>query len=101
MGKVNISDPAFAGGMAKDQNLNDPNSDEWDDLFKTPALIHGLLKVAGSSSDMVETKLNTIKTILAGTVADIPAKSPPTTVNSRIDGQVRPKEPIKLNGHEQ
>lgn len=99
--KLTQSDPAFAGGMAKDQeNLNDPASTSWDDLFKTPSLIHGILKVAGNSPEMVDTKLNAIKTILGSTIVDIPATSAPTTVKSRVDGQVRPKEQ-KLNGHEQ
>lgn len=87
--------------MKKDQgNLNDPLPDKWDDIFKTNIPIHGLLKVAGSSIEKVDEKLNAIKSVLGSTIVDIPATSAPTTVQSRIDGQVRPKEK-NLNGHEQ
>ena len=43
--------------------LNDPEQSKWDSLFNVVP-IHGLLKMAGSSSEEVESKLNDIKTIL-------------------------------------
>ncbi|KAI9775231.1 MAG: hypothetical protein M1839_001349 [Geoglossum umbratile] len=90
---VKNSDPAFAGGMKKDgTNLNDPEPKEWHPLFRSES-IHGLLKVAGSSADQVETKLNRIKGLLGHptVIADIEAQSLPASVNSRVDGQVREK----------
>lgn len=90
-------------GMAMDgpNNLNDPPSSTWDPLFNI-ATIHGLLKVAGSSRDMIERKLNDIKSILGHptVIKDIPGQSPPTNVNSRLDGHVRPWVQHK-NGLEQ
>ena len=89
-------------GMAIDgpKNLNDPLLDDWDPLFKQR--IHGLLKVAGSSPSMVEKKLDDIKSVLGHptVIKDIAGQSPPTSVNSRVDGQVRPYE-NKMNGREQ
>jgi hypothetical protein len=80
--------------------LNDPASSEWDDLFKSTAAppIHGVFKVAGNSPAMVDAKLNAIKNTLGVTIVDVAAKSPPTTQNSRADGQVRPGD---FKGHEQ
>ena len=101
--KVAASDAAFSGGMAADgSNLNDPAVANWDPLFKTTSPIHGVIKVAGSDASVVNSKLIAIQAILkVGTViTDIPGQSLPMTVNSRIDGQVRPKEK-GLNGHEQ
>ena len=90
-------------GMAIDgpKNLNDPPQSKWDDLFKV-ATIHGLLKVAGNSAAIIESKLNDIKSVLGHStvIKDIAGLSPPTRVNSRLDGQVRPRKDGK-NGHEQ
>ena len=98
---LKLSDPAFDLGMAVDgpRNLNDPPPSKWDPLFnKVP--IHGLLKVAGSCPEEVESKLNAIKSVLGHptVIKDIAGQSPPTTVNSRLDGQVRP---LKKRGFEQ
>ena len=90
-------------GMAIDgpKHLNDPPPSTWDPLFKI-APIHGLLKVAGNSPDIIERKLNDIKSVLGHptVIKDIAGQSPPTNVNSRLDGQVRPLEQ-RLNGYEQ
>ena len=105
------SDPAFFKGMAKDipkgkpkdgpNELNDPPVAEWDPLFNTDP-IHGLLKVAGNSQEIVDSRLGEIKSILGhpSIIADIAGQSLPTSTNSRLDGHVRPKEQ-RLNGHEQ
>jgi hypothetical protein len=79
--------------MKKDgPNLNDSEWKDWDPLFQSQS-IHGLLKVAGSSADQVKTKLERIKGLLGHptVIADIEAQSPPASVNSRVDGQVREK----------
>ena len=90
-------------GMGVDgpKNLNDPPHSDWDPLF-TVAPIHGLLKVAGNSLEIVESKLNDIKSVLGHPtiIKDIAGQSPPTSVNSRIDGHVRPRED-HMNGREQ
>lgn len=103
LGNLTTSDPAFAAGMATDgpKNLNDPAPASWDPLFNTTP-IHGILKVAGSSPEIVNSKLDGIKSILGypTIIADIAAQSLPTSANSRVDGQVRPKDQ-GLNGHEQ
>ena len=102
LANLKLSDPAFDIGMAVDgpRNLNDPRHSTWDPLFKN-APIHGILKVAGNSLEEVERKLNEIKDVLghsAGVIKDIAGQSPPTTVDSRVDGHVRPWD---LKGHEQ
>ncbi|KAL9045577.1 MAG: hypothetical protein Q9214_001401 [Letrouitia sp. 1 TL-2023] len=96
------SDPAFAAGMAAEDKLNDPPVARWDPLFKATTPVHGVIKVAGSDPDMVNSRLVLIQLILKlGTlITDIAGQSPPTSVSSRIDGQVRPKDK-GLNGHEQ
>ena len=103
LNNLKLSDPAFDNGMAFDgpRNLNDPPHSKWDPLF-TKSPIHGLLKVAGNSPVMVETKLKEIKSILGypNNIKDIAGHSPPTIENSRLDGQVRPLDQ-HLNGHEQ
>ena len=103
MDSVKKSDPAFAAGMAVDgpKNLNDPPLAKWDPLFNTDP-VHGILKVAGNSPEIVNSKLDDIKSILGHPtiIADIAAQSPPTTTNSRLDGQVRPRDQ-DLKGHEQ
>ena len=85
-------------------NLNDPALSEWDTLFTSETSpIHGILKIAGNSADTVISKLNEIKKILGHPciIADIATQTPPSTsVNSRLDGQVRP-ESLGLKGHEQ
>ena len=104
-------DSAFFKGMAKDilkgkpkdgpNELNDLPVAEWDPLFNTDP-IHGLLKVAGNSQEIVNSKLGEIKSILGhpSNIADIAGQSLPTSTNSRVDGHVRPKEQ-RLSGHEQ
>ncbi|KAI9891154.1 MAG: hypothetical protein M1814_002997 [Vezdaea aestivalis] len=94
---LQATDPRFNGGMAADKDdFNDPAIDQWDALFNNSP-IHGLLKVAGDCPQSVDYKLITIKQILGDSIADIAANSPPTNVNSRLDGHVRP-QPFK--GHE-
>ena len=103
LNNLKLSDPAFDMGMAIDgpRNLNDPPHSTWDPLFNI-APIHGLLKVAGNCTDIIESKLNDIKSILGHptVIKDIAGQSPPTSVDSRLDGQVRPWEQ-RMNGHEQ
>ncbi|KAI9656915.1 MAG: hypothetical protein M1831_004463 [Alyxoria varia] len=102
LNNLQFSDPAFDVGMATDgpKNLNDPHHSTWDPLFNK-APIHGLLKVAGHSSDIVESKLSDIKSVLGHPIIikDIAGQSPPTSVDSRLDGQVRPWE-TRMNGFE-
>ncbi|ERF74220.1 hypothetical protein EPUS_03410 [Endocarpon pusillum Z07020] len=99
---LTTSDPAFAAGMARDgpENLNDPAPTSWDPLFNASP-IHGILKVAGHCQEIVNSKLDEIKKILGypNIIADIAAQSLPTSANSRVDGQVRPKDQ-GLNGRE-
>ncbi|KAK0642165.1 hypothetical protein B0T16DRAFT_449408 [Cercophora newfieldiana] len=83
------SDPAFYTGMKKDgpKSLFDPPVTRWDPLFQ--ANIHGVLKVAGSDKDQVESRLKQLKEALgydSGVIVDIPARSPPTDALSRVDG---------------
>ena len=89
-------------GMAVDgpKSLNDPPLSDWDPLFKHR--IHGLLKVAGSSPSMIEKKLEGIKSVLGHPtiIKDIAGQSPPTSLNSRVDGKVRPYK-HQMNGREQ
>ena len=107
LAKLEESDPAFYLGMAKDgpDSLNDPIVKNWDPLFQHTSsdTMHGLLKVAGSDPAIINAKLHSIKTDLgysSGIIGEIAGQSLPTTKNSRVDGQVRPKEK-KLNGREQ
>ena len=88
-------------------NLNDPPQTSWDPLFNTTTTtsktpIHGVIKVAGSSLEIVNNKLTDIKNTLnyPTLIVDIAGNSLPTNDNSRVDGQVRPKSQ-GLNGHEQ
>ena len=83
------------------KNLNDPSRIQWDGLFWRGA-VHGLLKVAGSSPETIESKLKDIKDKLGHptNIKDLPYQSSPTNANSRVDGHVRPWEQ-RLNGHEQ
>ena len=89
--------------MATDgpKSLNDPPPSKWDPLFNTVP-IHGLLKVAGSSQEVINSKLQDLKSILGhgSVIADIAARSLPSSMDSRLDGQVRPREQ-GLKGHEQ
>lgn len=89
--------------MAQDgpDHLFDPPAADWDPLFNTTP-IHGILKIAAESQESVDSKMDDIKRILGhpNVIADIPASSLPTAQNSRLDGQVRPKEE-GLKGHEQ
>ncbi|KAL8788622.1 MAG: hypothetical protein Q9195_007217 [Heterodermia aff. obscurata] len=101
LNNLKLSDPAFDMGMPIDgpKNLNDPLRSEWDPLFRHR--IHGLLKVAGSCPSMVEKKLDDIKSVLGHptVIKDIAGHSPPTSVDSRVDRQIRTYE-SKMNGHE-
>ncbi|EXJ62099.1 hypothetical protein A1O7_02532 [Cladophialophora yegresii CBS 114405] len=101
LAKIKISDPAFFLGMKQEDpsKMHDPPLEEWHPLFGQD--IHGLLKIAGSDPAIINTKLHNIKAILGhGTVInDIVYSSEPTTENSRVDGQVRPKDK-QLNGRE-
>ena len=98
---LKLSDPIFDMGMKEDgpDNLNDPKVDDWDPLFNNLTL-HGLLKVAGSSPEMVNEKLNHLKRILdhPHVIKDINGNSPPTTANSMLEGNTRPG---KEHGREQ
>ena len=100
---MRLSDPAFDKGMRFDgpENLNDPPYTSWDPVFRS-APIHGLLKVSGSNLDIVESKLNELKSVLGHStvIKDIAGQSPQTSVKSRLDGQVRPLKDRK-NGFEQ
>jgi hypothetical protein len=63
--------------------LSDPRTD-LDPPFDQHVVIHGLLKVAGSSPEMVDRRLEEIKTALKhGTVINDVART------SRIDGATR------------
>lgn len=98
---LKLSDPIFDVGMTEDgpNNLNDPPVDEWDSLFRTTT-IHGLLKVAGSSLQIVDDELSHIKRILGYPyfIKDIEGNSPPTNTKSKLEGHTRPG---KDHGHEQ
>ena len=88
-------------GMGKDgpKNLNDPPQAKWDPLFRMTR-IHGLLKVAGNSEKVIESKLSEIQGVLGHSIVikDIPEQPPPTGKVSRVDGHTRPS---KNHGHEQ
>ena len=81
------------------KNLNDPLVKEWDPLFRKKT-IHGLLKVAGSSPEIVKKELDDIKSILGypNVIIDIDGNSLPTKANSMLEGNTRPG---KEHGHEQ
>jgi hypothetical protein len=94
---ISSADPSFFKGMANDTMLIDPPKDDWDDLFKSSTAnpIHGLLKVAGDSKEQVNKHLDSIKKTLnhsGPTVKDIPGKSEPTEIPSRVDGWTRPND---------
>ncbi|CAO2652321.1 Nn.00g006040.m01.CDS01 [Neocucurbitaria sp. VM-36] len=111
-GVLKNTDPAFHAGMAaksETDSLSDPDFTQWDPLFKSKSTpIHGLLKIAGSDADEVNKKLQAILKVLQhGTVTlDVKGISPPNTVESRIDGAVKPKgfnldgKIVDLNGKE-
>lgn len=88
-------------GMKEDgpENLNDPPVDDWDPLFRSTT-IHGLIKVAGSDTKIVEDELARIKSILGHpyVIKDIDGTSSPTTAKSKVEGNTRPG---KQHGHEQ
>ena len=79
-------------GMADDgpKNLNDPPVDSWDPLFRT-TVIDGLLKVAGSDSQMINDKLEQLKRILGHpqVITDIEGNSPPSLTQSKLEGHTR------------
>ncbi|KAL9614441.1 MAG: hypothetical protein Q9167_001044 [Letrouitia subvulpina] len=97
---LKLSDPIFDMGMREDgpNNLNDPPVDDWDPLFRKTT-IHGLLKVAGSSPEIVNNELDHVKRILGYPyiIKDIDGNSPPTKTNSKLEGNTRPG---KEHGHE-
>ena len=88
-------------GMGTDgpNNLNDPDVNDWDPLFKANT-IHGLLKVAGSDSKIINDKLERLKQILGHprVITDIEGNSPPSLTKSKLEGNTRPG---KQHGHEQ
>ena len=88
-------------GMKEDgpNNMNDPPVEKWDPLFKG-STIHGLLKVAGSSPEIVNKKLDHMKQILGfpHVIRDIEGKSSPSTTDSKVEGDTRPG---KEHGREQ
>ena len=88
-------------GMGDDgpENLNDPPVDSWDPLFNTTT-IHGLLKVAGSDSTIINDNLENLKSILGHpqVITDIEGNSPPSLTNSKLEGSTRRAE---HHGHEQ
>ena len=99
---LRLSDPTFDMGMCDDgpDNLNDPPVDSWDPLFRTTT-IHGLLKVAGSDSPIINDRLEDLKRILGhpqGVIADIEGNSPPSLTNSKLEGSTRRG---KFRGREQ
>lgn len=74
------------------ENLNDPPTDNWDPLFTTTT-IHGLLKIAGSDSKVINDKLDHLKRILGQPqkiITDIEGNSPPTLYPSKLEGSTRP-----------
>jgi hypothetical protein len=81
------TDPAFGGGMKSDSRLNDPTTD-LDPLFANTDAIHGMLKVAGSCSQDVETRLEEIQVALGrGTlISDVPGGN-----EGCLDGATRKK----------
>ncbi|ERF69422.1 hypothetical protein EPUS_05967 [Endocarpon pusillum Z07020] len=63
---IEDTDPAFVAGMSSDKvrtTLNDPATKKWDVLFQSTK-IHGLLKIAGSSPEMVKERLMRIQVTL-------------------------------------
>ena len=88
-------------GMSNDgpTNLNDPEVEQWDPLFRANP-IHGLLKVAGSDSKIINDKLEHLKRILGHpqVITDIEGTSPPSLTKSKLEGNTRPG---KQHGHEQ
>jgi hypothetical protein len=93
--RIATTDPAFFNGMSsKEGGLldYDPPKESWDSLFQNPALIHGLLKVAGNDKTQVDAKLRAILDVLKhNTVTiDVPGTSLPTTEPSRVEGWTRP-----------
>ena len=93
------TDPAFSKGMASEDTqkiLRDPKHTDWELLFRLPekVIIHGMLKVAGSSKDDVEIHLSAIKSVLKHGTAlkDALQNQPPTPMDSRVDGWTRPND---------
>ncbi|KAK4182345.1 Dyp-type peroxidase [Podospora australis] len=83
---IKATDPAFCRGMRSDgPALNDPTT-KLNPLFSDPNVIHGLLKVAGSSKETVEERLKEIQLDLQrGTViTDVPGG-----FEGRLDGATR------------
>ncbi|KAK3345917.1 hypothetical protein B0T25DRAFT_505989 [Lasiosphaeria hispida] len=86
--KILKTDPAFSQGMGLDSGVLSDRTTDLDPLFAHPDGIHGLLKVAGSSEDMVGKRLKTIQDALGwGTVI----KDVPGGTAGRVDGATRDK----------
>ncbi|KAK1757120.1 Dyp-type peroxidase [Echria macrotheca] len=85
---VQMTDKAFSGGMKADADaLSDPSITETSSLFANTEVIHGLLKVAGNSREMVNDLLNEIKKALKHhdkVIEDVPGGD-----KGRIDGATR------------
>lgn len=83
--------------MAEDKNLEDPDRETWDPLFrKKPEKkeIHGLLKIAGSSMEEINTRLGDIQNVLGYPNVISPVidgTSDASNEVSRINGQTRPE----------
>jgi hypothetical protein len=82
------TDPAFSKGMKADSSdLSDPDPAVVDALFDKPNAVHGLLKVAGSSPQMVGGLLEKIKKALhhdSKVIIDVPGGD-----KGQIDGATR------------
>lgn len=88
-----MGDPAFASGMkaVAKETLQDPlknGQPNYEKAFMSPDKLHGVILVAGNTTQIVKNKLGDIKKFLGGTVSEI----------ETIEGKVRPGD---VNGHEQ
>ncbi|KAK7059641.1 fungal peroxidase [Favolaschia claudopus] len=67
----NLGDAPFAGGQLKDiGNLNDPGTTNWVPQFVGTS-IHGVILLASSSVDNVNTELATLKTKLGSSIKEV------------------------------
>lgn len=90
MQDINATDPAFTAGMSSEDIrilLKDSTTNKWDAPFQSTK-IHGLLKIGGSSPEMVKERLTKIQALLQ--YGEAIEDAAPT--DSQVVGWTRPND---------
>ena len=96
--RLGSTDPHFASGMTSPEVrklLNDPTSaSTFDKLFQSDDRIHGLLKVAGSTKEVVDQHLRSIQDVLRHNraIKDALITSSQDPMGPPLDGWTRPND---------